>query len=128
MPHKGWLTHYTPHHVPVRLGDNSIVWSEGIDVCWFEPLLEGHPEPLVQFSNVLYVPCLASNVLSLFSLTTHGYTFTGTGCCLSFSKDGQVLFQATVTGCCIGQLLGCTLLVLHAPHTAYVAAVALLTL
>jgi len=48
-------------------------------------------------------------------------TSTGTGHCLSFSKDGQVLFQATVTGHCIGQLLGHTL-------PAYVAAVALLTL
>jgi len=107
MPHKGWLTHYKPHRVPVRLGDNSIVWSEGIGVCWFEPLLEGYPGPLVRFSNVL----------SLFSLTARGYTFTGTGRCLSFSKDGQVLFQAMVTGHCIGQLLGRTLPALHAPHT-----------
>jgi len=33
-----------------------------------------------------------------------------------------------VTGHCIGQLLGRTLPALHAPHTAYVAAVAPLTL
>ena len=82
----------------------------------------------MRFSNVLYVPRLASNLLSLFSLTARGYTFTGTGRCLSFSKDGQVLFQATFTGRCIGQLLGRTLPALHAPHTAYVAAVAPLTL
>ena len=65
---------------------------------------------------------------SLFSLTACGNTFTGTGRCLSFSKDGQVLFQASVTGRCTGQLLGRTLPALHAPHTAYVAAVAPLTL
>jgi len=64
---QGWFTHYKPHHI--QLGNNSIVWSEGIGVCWFEPLLEGNPGPLVQFSNVLYIPCLAPNVLSLFSLT-----------------------------------------------------------
>ena len=82
----------------------------------------------MRFSNVIYVPHLASNLLSLFSLTALGYTFTGTGCNLSFSKDGQVLFQATVTGRRIGQLLGRTLPALHAPQTAYVAAVAPLTL
>jgi hypothetical protein len=27
--------------VPVQLEDNSVVWSEGIGVCWFEPMLEG---------------------------------------------------------------------------------------
>jgi hypothetical protein len=113
-PHKEWLTHYRPHRVPVRLGDSSVVWSEGVSVCWFEPQLEGSPAPLVRFSNVLYVPRLASNLLSLFSLTALGYTFTGIGRDLSFSKDGQVLFQATVTGRRIGQLLR-TLPALHAP-------------
>ena len=97
MLHKWWLTHYKTHHVPVQLGDNSIIWSEGIGVCWVESVLEGHPEPLAQFSNILYVPCLASNLLSLFSLTMWGYTFTGTGHCLSFSKDGQVFFQSQGT-------------------------------
>jgi hypothetical protein len=53
----------------VRLGDSSVVWSEGASVCWFEPQLKGSPAPLVRFSNVLYVPRLASNLLSLFSLT-----------------------------------------------------------
>ena len=64
-------------------------------MCWFEPMLQGSPAPLVRFSNVLYVPQLASN-LSLFTLTALGYTFTGTGTSLAFSKDGQVLFQASV--------------------------------
>ena len=97
-PHREWLTHYQPHRVPVQLGDNSVVWSEGVGVCWFEPMLEGSPAPLVRFSNVLYVPWLASNLLSLFALTVLGYTFTGTGHSLAFSKEGQVLFQAQSLG------------------------------
>ena len=64
----------------------------------------------------MHIPRLASDLLSLFSLTALGYTFTSTGHGLSFSKDGQVLFQATVTGCRIGQLLGGTLPVLHHPR------------
>jgi transposase InsO family protein len=127
-PHKQWLTHYSAHRVPVRLGDNSVVWSEGIGVCWFEPMLEGSPAPLVHFSDVLYEPLHASNLLSLFTLTARGYTLTGTGCTLAFSKGDQVLFQATVSGRRVGQLLGRTLPALHAPQTAYAAAVASLTL
>jgi len=106
-PHRQWLTHYRAHRVPVRLGDDSVVWSEGVGVCWFEPVLQGSSAPLVRFSNVLYVPQLASNLLSLFTLTALGYTFTGTGHSLAFSKDGQVLFQATVSGRRVGQLLDC---------------------
>jgi len=52
-PHRQWLTHYRAHRVPVRLGDNSVVWSEGVGVCWFEPMLQGSPALLVRFSNVL---------------------------------------------------------------------------
>jgi transposase InsO family protein len=126
--HKEWLTHYRPHRVPVRLGDNRIVWSEGVGVCWFEPLLEGIPAPLVRFSNVLYVPMLASNLLSLFSLTALGYSFTGTGRSLTFTKDGQVLFQAAVSGKRIGHLLGRSLPAIQAPQAAFAAAVAPLTL
>ena len=47
---------------------------------------------------------------------------------LAFSKDSQVLFQATVSGHRIGQLLGHTLPALHVPQTAYVTVVAPLTL
>jgi len=49
-----------------------VVWSEGVGVCWSEPMLQGSPAPLVRFSNVLYVPQLASNLLSLFTLTALG--------------------------------------------------------
>jgi len=109
-PTQAVATHYRAHRVPVQQEDNSVVWSEGVGVCWFEPMLQGSPAPLVRFSNVLYVPQLASNLLSLFTLTALSYTFTGTGHSLAFSKDGQVLFQAMVSGCCIGKLLGRTLL------------------
>jgi hypothetical protein len=91
-------------------------------------MLEGSPAPLVRFSDVLYVPQLVSNLLSLFTLTACGYTFIGTGCTLAFSKGHQVRLQATVSGRRTGQLLGRNLPALHAPHTAYAAAVAPLTL
>jgi hypothetical protein len=73
-------------------------------------------------------PQPVSNLLSLITLTARGYTFTGTGCTLAFSKGHQVLCQATVSGRRIGQLLGRTLPALHAPQTTYAADVAPLTL
>ena len=63
-PHKGWIYNMMPHRVPIRLGDHSIVFSEGVGSVWFEPVLEGHPGPAVRISNVLYVPALRSNLLS----------------------------------------------------------------
>jgi len=68
-------TQEVAHPLQISLGpcvDNSVVWSEGVGVCWFEPMLEGSPAPLVYFSKVLYVPQLASDLLSLFTLTALG--------------------------------------------------------
>ena len=43
--------------------------SEGVGGVWFEPLLAGVPGPAVQFTHVLYVPSLGSNLLSVFTLS-----------------------------------------------------------
>jgi hypothetical protein len=29
-PHKNWIRNYTPYRVPIRLADNSVVYSEGV--------------------------------------------------------------------------------------------------
>jgi hypothetical protein len=87
---------------------------------------EGSPAPLVRFPDVLYLPQLASNLLFLFTLIARGYTFTGTCCTLAFSKGDQVLFQATVSGRRIGQLLVAPYR--RSMHHSYAAGVAPLTL
>jgi hypothetical protein len=94
-------------------------------ICWFEPQLEGSPAPctLLRFSNVLYVPRLASNLLSLISLNALCYTFLLVLVAISLSAKMAKSSSRPVTGRRIGQLLG-----LHAPQTAYAATVAPLTL
>jgi len=52
-PHLEWIHDLRPWHVPIRLGDNSIIYSEGIGKVWFEPVLAGHPAPLICLSHVL---------------------------------------------------------------------------
>ncbi len=62
-PRREWVHDLKPLRVPIRLGDHSVVFSEGVGSVWFEPLLDGHPGPAVQFTRVLYVPSLGSNLL-----------------------------------------------------------------
>lgn len=68
-----WMRDLKPHRVPIRLGDNSVVWSEGIGNILFQPTggSTTEPESLVNFSRVLYVPALRSNLLSVLYLTRH---------------------------------------------------------
>src|SRR3981189_2469468 len=57
-PHRHWLQDYTPHRVPVRLANNSVVYSAGIGSVLFVPEMEGRKIRSVQFTNVLHVPDL----------------------------------------------------------------------
>jgi hypothetical protein len=67
--HKEWIVDYIPLRLPIHLGDNSVVYSAGVGKVWFEPLLSGHPAPLVCLSRVLHVPRLKSNLLSITYLS-----------------------------------------------------------
>ena len=68
-PHKHWFRSYSPHIVPIRLANNSIIYSAGIGSVEFQPVIGGIPKCPVVFHDVLHVPQLGSNLLSLFHLT-----------------------------------------------------------
>lgn len=68
-PHRHWFWSYKPHRTPVRLADNSFVYSAGIGNVRFEPLINGQPSGVIEFSRVLHVPDLRSNLLSVLYLT-----------------------------------------------------------
>jgi len=68
-PHKHWFRSYCPHVVPIRLENNSIIYSAGIGSVEFQPVIGGIPKCPVVFHDVLHVPQLGSNLLSLFHLT-----------------------------------------------------------
>ena len=93
-----WMHHMTPHRIPIRLADGSVVYSEGIGSVRFIPVMEGHEMRPLEFSNVLYVPSLSTNLFSVLYLSMHRhFTVTIELDTLSFIRSGQTLFQAKVS-------------------------------
>ena len=69
-PHRHWFQTYTPHVVPVCLANGAIILSAGIGSVVFQPDdYKGKKLDCVTFFDVLHVPELANNLLSLFNLT-----------------------------------------------------------
>ena len=123
--HKHWIHDLKPMKVPIRLGDHSIIYSEGVGKVWFEPLLAGHPAPVLCLSAVLYVPRLKSNLLSIPFLTTQrDYEVLFKGHSISFMHTGQLMFQATINSSRIAKVLGRTLPAISVPQSAMTAALA----
>ena len=118
-----------PHRVHIRLGDHSVVFSEGMGSVWFEPVLDGLPGPAVRISNVLYVPALCSNLLSVLTLSVkHGIRVSIKNKEMVFtSGTGSTLFTATVGDNYAAMLNGRTLPNIPAPQAIYTAATAPLT-
>src|SRR6267154_1355255 len=81
-PHKHWFRSYSPHVVPIHLANNSIIYSAGIGSVEFQPVIGGIPKCPVVFHDILHVPQLGSNLLSLFHLTRlKGYEIVVKGDC-----------------------------------------------
>jgi hypothetical protein len=68
-PHHHWLRNYSPKHIPIKLGDNTVVYSAGVGSVVFHPNLEGKRGRAVGFSNVLHAPHLRNNLLIVLYLT-----------------------------------------------------------
>jgi transposase InsO family protein len=114
-PHRHWFLSYSPHVVPVRLADNSIIYSAGKGSVEFQPTKNGvHMRPVV-FHDALHVPKLSSNLLSLLHLTREKeYKIIIEEDTLEFIREGAVLFTATVNEHNVGYLNGHTIV----PHFA----------
>ena len=68
-PHRHWFSSYTPHKRAIRLADEKVVYSVGIGSVRFLPCINGRTGRLLEFHDVLHVPSLRSNLLSVLSLT-----------------------------------------------------------
>jgi hypothetical protein len=55
-PNHHWLHNYTPHCVPIKLADGSIVYSEGVGCVLFILVIQGKEMKVVEFTKVLHVP------------------------------------------------------------------------
>src|SRR3981189_1657501 len=94
-PHRHWLRDYTPHRVPVRLANNSVVYSAGIGSVLFVPEINGNKLRPVQFTNVLHVPDLQNNLLSVLYLTQYKQlSVVILETVMNFLRSGSVLFTA----------------------------------
>ena len=95
--HRHWLRNYRPHRIQIKLADGSVIYSEGIGSVQFEPVIEGKVAQIVEFSNVLYVPSLRNNLLSVLYLTMnrrfHVHTVKDT---MTFELNDRVRFVAKV--------------------------------
>jgi len=75
-----------------------VIYSEGIGTVQFVPVVHGQELPSLEFTNVLYVPMLSSNLFSVLYLTMHRcFSISIVRDTLHFIRDSKILFQATVT-------------------------------
>src|SRR6202021_1639003 len=91
------LRNYKPYRIEIKLADGSAIYSEGIGSVQFEPVVNGKISQIVELTNVLHVPSLHNNLLSVLYLTMnrcfHVHTIKDT---MSFELDNKVLFIAKV--------------------------------
>jgi hypothetical protein len=93
-----WMRNLTKYRIPIRLADGSVIYSEGIGSVQFVPVVHGQELPSLEFTNVLYVPMLSSNLFSVLYLTMHRcFSISIVRDTLHFIRDSKILFQASVT-------------------------------
>jgi hypothetical protein len=97
-PHREWFNQYSPCHTPVRLADNNIIYAAGIGTIVFTPIINNIPSRPIEFSNVLHVPLLQNNLLSVLHLTKkHNFEVQIKQSTMTFKLNGQLMFEATVS-------------------------------
>ena len=96
-PHRHWLRDYKQCRVEIKLADGSSVYSEGVGSVLFEPIINSGPAQQVQFSNVLHVPALRNNLLSVLFLSMHkDFSIHIHKDIINFKLGGNTLFVAKV--------------------------------
>jgi len=105
-----WMHNMILHCISIHLADGSVVYSEGIGTVQFSPVVHGQEMVKLEFTNVLYVPSLSSNLLSVLYLTMyHSSTILIERDTLHFIWDSKIIFQACVSPSNSAFLLGKTI-------------------
>ena len=99
-PHHHWLHNYTPHHIPITLANNTVVYSAGVGSVVFHSKIKGEVTRAVEFTHVLHVPDLHNNLLSVLYLTRHAsFVVSINSTHVAFACPlGLTFFVATITG------------------------------
>ena len=71
-PHRHWIRNDSPHTVPIKLADHTIVYSAGVGSVIFQPVIGGKSSRAVEFTRVLHVPDLRNNLLSVLLIGKWG--------------------------------------------------------
>ena len=81
----------TPHHILICLADGLMIHSEVIGSMQLTVVVHGQSIILLEFTNVLYVPILSSNLLSVLYLTMHcSFTTLIEKDTLHFIRDNRI--------------------------------------
>ncbi|KAF8813568.1 hypothetical protein BYT27DRAFT_7219966 [Phlegmacium glaucopus] len=62
-PHCHWIRNYVQTSIPIKLADNTIVYAVGVGSVHFRPIVNGKEVRSVEWTRVLHVPQLRSNLL-----------------------------------------------------------------
>ena len=93
-PHRHWFKSYTHCRTPICLANNIVIYSAGVGNVVFEPIDNGKQVGAVEFSQVLHVSDLRSNLLSL---THHkGITINISSHSMVFRQRRKTLFTASI--------------------------------
>ena len=92
---RSYIHDLKPHRIPISLADNTTIYSIGVGTMRFNARVNG-VERLLEFQDVLYVPDLRSNLLSVLYLTRKkGLVVTIVHSTLFFRRSGALLFTAS---------------------------------
>ena len=69
-PHRAWFKSYAPSCVGIRVANGQVIYAAGVGTVEFAPVKDGRKMRPVLFSNVLHVPALNQNLLSVLTLTS----------------------------------------------------------
>src|SRR6266478_6204000 len=96
-PNHHWFKDYKPCHIPVRLADNNVIYAAGMGSVVFAPVIQGKSLRQIELSNVLHVPLLGNNLLSVLTLTRkHNFDVHIRNSTICFNLNNHSLFEATV--------------------------------
>ena len=92
-PHREWFEEYTPHSVPIKVANGTVVKSTGIGSVRFRPALQGSEVREVVFHRVLHVPALQNSLLSVLYLTRmQSFRVLIDKQSMQFERQGALLF------------------------------------
>ena len=116
-PHRQWFHTYSPCSVPICIANGQVVFAAGRGTVEFAPVKGTHNLCPVVFSEVLHVPALNKNLLSVLTITSkHGFDiWFRSNNTVDFIKDSVPCFHTSVGADRVALLCGMTVVASGSP-------------